>query len=165
MQQLFGHTSEENAFLVNDYPYGRMRCRIRYWIEYRSGMGFRFCSQTENPKTLRWNAPKKGTYCSIAMSMYLDNAGHVMYSALTEYSSADDVFKFITNFPDADLVNVRVWAMQKVAFNRKYISGEVFFTINGVKQPPTETDIERYKAELATWEKCVAHFQPSPVQE
>jgi hypothetical protein len=35
-QILTDHTSPETAYLVEDYPYGfRLRCQIRYWLEYR----------------------------------------------------------------------------------------------------------------------------------
>lgn len=31
---LCGHVSKETAFVVDSYPYGRVkRCMIRYWIE------------------------------------------------------------------------------------------------------------------------------------
>ncbi len=66
---LLGHTSEETAYLVNDYPYGfRLRCQIRYWMEYDKKRGFRFCSQTTNPKRegTHWNKPKKSTYYYVA---------------------------------------------------------------------------------------------------
>jgi len=37
--------------LVEDYPYGfRLRCKIRFWLEYAPKRGFRFVSQTTNPK-------------------------------------------------------------------------------------------------------------------
>jgi len=39
---LSGHTTMETAYLVDDYPYGfRLRCKIRYWLEYKRGQGFR----------------------------------------------------------------------------------------------------------------------------
>ena len=48
---LHGHTTRETAYLVNDYPYGfRLRCKIRYWLEYKKGHGHRPVSQTTNPK-------------------------------------------------------------------------------------------------------------------
>ncbi len=52
---LLGHTCQQNAFYVSDYPYGfRLRCRIRYWIETAEKGAkkgeMRFVSQTTNPK-------------------------------------------------------------------------------------------------------------------
>ena len=48
---LVGCTSAETALLVNDYPYGfHLRCKIRYWLEYRRGHGYRLCSQTTDAR-------------------------------------------------------------------------------------------------------------------
>jgi hypothetical protein len=47
LQLLFGHTSPETAYVVEDYPYGfRLRCKIRYWLEFKAKKGFRLVSQT-----------------------------------------------------------------------------------------------------------------------
>ena len=84
MKALHGHTSEETAFIVNDYPYGfHARTQIRYWIETKgkSGCGMRFCSQTLNPKTGKWNKPKKGTY-SVVLGMIQEDNGHIAYQSL-----------------------------------------------------------------------------------
>lgn len=65
MDILLGHNSEENGYVVHNYPYGGKRTDIRYWIENKviSGIhNWRFCSQTLNPKTNRWNAPRCSTY-------------------------------------------------------------------------------------------------------
>lgn len=75
MEVLKGHVSPETAIVVEDYPYGfRLRCRMRYWLEYQPKKGFRRWSQTTNPKVtvsvtptsnvLRhpWNKPKASVY-------------------------------------------------------------------------------------------------------
>ena len=70
MKHLIGHVSPETAFLIDDYPYGfRLRCKIRYWLEYKPGFGYRFVSQTTNPKTSVevWNKPKPGIYYPLAV--------------------------------------------------------------------------------------------------
>src|SRR5689334_7409438 len=67
---LAGHVDPDSAYLVDDYPYGRvLRCRIRCWIEddiRRSDhAGWqRFVSQTTNPRRpgQPWNNPKASTY-------------------------------------------------------------------------------------------------------
>ncbi len=68
---IHGHTDEESAYIVDDYPYGRSRTEKRYWIESVPKRGDRLCTQTLNPKTGRWNKPKKGTY-SPALALYLE---------------------------------------------------------------------------------------------
>lgn len=81
-QFLFGHTNEETAYLVDDYPYGfRLRTQIRYWIE-TTKHGDRFCSQTLNPKTGRWNKPKKSTYSAVGV-MFLNEDNHVKWTGFS----------------------------------------------------------------------------------
>jgi hypothetical protein len=93
---LAGYTSEADAFVVDDYPYGfRLRCKIRYWLEHDK-RGTRFCSQTTNPKVPGevWNRPKKSTYCSLGGAMFLDDRGHVDWEGVTDYSSLDELIAF-----------------------------------------------------------------------
>ena len=74
MKLLKGHTSPETAYLVADYPYGfTLRCQIRYWLEWHHTRGFRFVSQTTNPKRpgIVWNKPKASTYSKFGGAMYV----------------------------------------------------------------------------------------------
>lgn len=155
---LTGHTSESTALLIPDYPYGRkLRCKIRYFIEHDLKKGFRFCSQTENPKNGIWNKVHKGTYCKIAMMMFLDERNYVQHSALSEYDDENRVLEFIKSFPTIDEDNKRsliVWCMMKTKIAEQFINGTAFFEINKVKQEKSPEDIERYKKELTVWEEC-----------
>jgi hypothetical protein len=85
---LTGHVSPETAYVVDDYPYGfKLRCRIRYWLEHAPKKGFRFCSQTTNPKVEGrevWNAPKKSTYMMMAV-MGTNDEGHVTWTGCSIY--------------------------------------------------------------------------------
>lgn len=82
---LHGHTDEESAYLVDDYPYGfRLRTSIRYWIE-TTKHGDRMCSQTLNPKTDRWNKPKRSTYAPVGC-LYLDDEQHVQWTAIQQHT-------------------------------------------------------------------------------
>lgn len=82
MKYLFNHISEDTAYLVNDYPYGfRLRTQIRYWIETTKN-GDRFCSQTLNPKTGRWNKPKKSVYRAVMVMVLKDN-NHIAYTGFS----------------------------------------------------------------------------------
>ena len=99
--ELPGRVSPETAYLVNDYPYGFcLRCSIRYWLEFKPGFGFRFVSQTTNPKRpgAYWNKPHAGTY-SLAAALYLDSEGHVRCAGLSEYSNGRELDAFIRLFP------------------------------------------------------------------
>jgi hypothetical protein len=85
---LSGHVSPETAYQVEGYPYGfRLRCTIRYWLEYTPKHGVRMWSQTSNPKRpgLIWNKPKASTYCRFAGAMYLDGNNHMQWSGMHEY--------------------------------------------------------------------------------
>lgn len=93
VQVLTGCTSQETAHVQADYPYGfRLRCQRRCWLEHDLKRGFRFCTQTSNPKKpgLVWNAPKKSTYTMLAV-MGLDEEGHVAWTGVSGYDMANAV--------------------------------------------------------------------------
>jgi hypothetical protein len=152
MTPLYIHTNEATSFLVADYPYGRkVRCRIRYWLENHPKNGFRFVSQTENPKTLQWNAPKKSTYMLFAGAMYRDDAGHVQWAGVSEYGDSKEARSFVERFPGADLQRLRVFAAKKMVFLRGMARGDVSMTING-SNVTTDADRERAGEEAEEWE-------------
>lgn len=93
-QYLYGHTSPESAKVVNNYPWGfRLRTTIRYWIESKKAHGQRFASQTINPKTRKWCAPKYSTYAPIII-MYLDEKEHVTWTCLRTYDELEEITAF-----------------------------------------------------------------------
>jgi hypothetical protein len=123
MQVLTGHVSPETAYVVDDYPYGfRLRCSIRYWIEYKPKLGFRLVSQTTNPKrpgTL--NKPKASTYFKFGGAMFLDENGHVQFRGLSEYSSGAEAADFAETYgagvPEAGRTILAKWVAAKVAYD------------------------------------------------
>ena len=154
--EIHGHVSPDTAHVVPDYPYGfRLRCTIRYWIERDAKRGWRFASQTQNPKTGRWNAPKRGTYALIAASMYLDTEGHVHCATIDPYSEPADVAAFLRDFPHADLDTVRVWCGKKARMYLALADGRASFTINGAVAT-TDADRERARVDAAAWSACNA---------
>jgi hypothetical protein len=124
MRILAGHVSPETAYLIDDYPYGfRLRCKIRYWLEYKPGNGFRLWSQTSNPKRGNvWNNPKQSTYCKFGGCMYLNEAGHVTWSGLTEYSTGAEAKAWMDTYgegvPEAGRAILRKWVASKLAYDR-----------------------------------------------
>jgi len=95
------YNSADSAYMVDDYPYGfRLRCHIRYWVEYRKGMGFRFVSQTSNPKKagLIWNKPKASTYHLFPIAMYLDDKGHVCYASCKTWATSIELSDWIAQY-------------------------------------------------------------------
>ena len=104
MQLLSGHISPETAYVVEDYPYGfRLRCKIRHWIEFKPKKGFRFVSQTTNPKKPGevWNKPKASTYSMFGGAMFLDKNEHVQFTGLSEYSDGAEAKKWSDTYRDA----------------------------------------------------------------
>jgi hypothetical protein len=131
MKILSGHISPESAYVVEDYPYGfRLRCKIRYWIEYKAKKGCRFVSQTTNPKRPGevWNKPKASTYSLFGGAMYLDENEHVQFSGLSEYSSGAEAKewqeRFAAGVPEVALPLLNKWVAAKVAYAANRESGD-----------------------------------------
>lgn len=96
---LKGHTDEKTAFQVDDYPYGfNQRTKIKYWLEYKKGKGWRFVSQTLDPKRNRWNNPKASTYVDFGAFMYQDSKGFVGWKGLSQYSTLEDAQNWLKNY-------------------------------------------------------------------
>jgi hypothetical protein len=99
---LKGHTSAETAYeSPESYPYGfTLRCKIRYWLEYKNGQGFRLVSQTTNPKKAGevWNKPKASTYCIFSGAMFLDDESHVQWTGLGYGSTVEQCEAFIEKY-------------------------------------------------------------------
>ena len=102
IEYLSGHYNEETAYVVDDYPYGRHRTKIRYWIE-TTKRGNRFCSQTLNPKTLCWNKPKKSTYVDVGV-MTRDYRGYISWFGYgVAYTDKEHYNSFIEKIKDVPL--------------------------------------------------------------
>jgi hypothetical protein len=116
---LTGHISPETAFVVADYPYGfRLRCQIRYWLEFNAKRGFRFMSQTSNPKRGGiWNKPKASTYSRFGGAMFLDDQEHVQWAGLSEYSDGAEAKAFADTYgeavPEAGRALLNKWVAAK----------------------------------------------------
>ena len=129
MLLLKGYDSENNSYLVNDYPYGfRLRCKIRYWLEYSEKLGYRFCSQTSNPKKNDiWNKPKKSTYIDISACMYLDENNHVTWGGISSYSNLIEAEEFKRVYYEglSDIGKQRLdrWIKAKTVYEQKIADG------------------------------------------
>lgn len=87
----------------NDYPYGRLKCKITFEVEFVKGKGFRFVTQTKNPKTGRLNNPKKSTYSQFMVQYRDDNGHNKCYSiGLTGYDDVEHLIEFL-KLNDVDL--------------------------------------------------------------
>lgn len=104
---LLGHTSPETAYVVEDYPFGfRLRCKIRYWLEYKKNKGFRFVSQTTNPKvsTEVWNKPKCSIYSEIAVMILMPEnekkIRQVSWTGVNIFHIEDELEPFVSFYPE-----------------------------------------------------------------
>lgn len=134
---LSGHNSPETAYLVADYPYGfKLRCQIRYWMEFDPKKGARLCSQTSNPKRpgLVWNAPKKSTYCRFGGVMILNDEGHVTWTGLNEYTDHAEAQAWYdayhTGLTEEGEKLARLWCDAKRAYEKARDAGEIRIEIH-----------------------------------
>ena len=134
---LFGHDSMKNAYVIEDYPYGRLRTQMRVWVESVPKKGDRVWRQTLNPKTNKWNNPKKSTFNPILV-LYKDEKDHIRSQGISQYSNPEEVQKFIKAIGGDKKLN----KIQKVAFEE--MSGKTL-----EKEDPKWTyKFDRYKDKM-----------------
>lgn len=90
---------EKNPYIIEDYPYGRLRTQMRVWVESDIKRGDRVMRQTQNPKTFKWNNPKKSTYMTWAFLM-VDSKGFVETKGFDIYSDKDELKSFLDKNKD-----------------------------------------------------------------
>lgn len=72
-EMLIGCNSEATSHCTLDYPYGfKLRCQRREWLEYKPNHGYRFVTQTSNPKK-----PSKWVVCDTC-----NGSGYIMLAVL-----------------------------------------------------------------------------------
>lgn len=78
MKPITGHFSPLTAYIIEDYPYGSLRCVRRSWIE-TTKHGQRICHQTTDPKKSveYWNKPKKSTYSDLIVMGIAEDTGYL----------------------------------------------------------------------------------------
>jgi hypothetical protein len=159
---LQGHTSLETAYMIADYPYGSLRCKRRVWLEFDAKRGFRFVAQTENPKTGRWNAPKKSTYVEVAACLYLDDKQHVQWAGVGEYTQPDQALEFARNYGAQCAGRDRLcrFAMQKGRLCEALADGKARFTINGAPQARSEMQRADDTHEATVWAQVASLASP-----
>jgi len=151
---IFGHTSQETAYLIADYPYGRtLRCKRRVWLESDPKRGVRFVAQTENPKNGRWNAPHKSTYTDVAGALYLDAENHVQWDGIGYYSTPEEAIAFVQTYGKQGEGANRLlyWAQKKAKLAQALADGKAHFTVNGVKCEREETQRANDSKDAAIW--------------
>lgn len=151
---IFGHTSQETAYLISDYPYGRtLRCQRRVWLESDPKRGVRFVAQTNNPKNGRWNKPHMSTYTEVAAGLYLDSDNHVQWEGISMYSTAEQALAFAQTHGAGAVGAPRLlyWALKKAELSQGMADRKVHFTINGEKSERSETQLADDSREAEVW--------------
>jgi hypothetical protein len=153
---LYDHTSENTAYVVENYPYGRDRTLMRYWMEYKKGKGYRFVSQTLNPKTKQWNKPSASTYSDALVMVKLDSNGHIVSLSPTSWLTAETIQKlrhYGQGYSQETLGEIRVGALGSFNYYANMLkyqkqTGLSGWAVNGVPQPIKEGDIERSREHM-----------------
>lgn len=127
------HDSEETALIVENYPYGFLRTKIRYWTETTKN-GDRFVSQTLNPKTQKWNKEKKSTYSNVMVLTTEIKTGYTKtYSWSVDYTEEKDLLKFLNfcgNYPFNELQKEKIKFGKAIYKTREHISIKITDTTN-----------------------------------
>jgi len=136
------HNNENTALIIENYPYGfRLKTKIKYWIETDKKKGDRFVSQTLNPKTNKWNNPKKSVYNSVMVLTRDNENGHISYIGLYPTTDKERINRFIEktngfNFFDEQKEQLRILR----AYSKTYEN--VTFEI---KEVTNQTEEEKLK--------------------
>lgn len=161
---IYGHTDENTAYVVDDYPYGRDRTLMRYWLEYKKNRGYRFVSQTLNPKTKRWNNPHASTYDTYLLMLRLFSDGHIHSTRPISYSPLDTI-RHIRAYGQS--YRPEVWgeikgyllagmgySLQQIKHMKK--TGNTGLSINGVPQKAKMADFARPYENLLEYALAIA---------
>ncbi len=97
------YSQEATEAVSHDYPYGRLRCTAKWWIESNGKKGMRVGFQTINPKTGRVNAPKYSTYEEFKVLFIDPENGHIKSDGLYGARGSEDAQKFLDKYDHADL--------------------------------------------------------------
>ncbi len=115
----------------NDYPYGRLRCTAKWWIEDNGKKGMRVCFQTINPKTGRINAPKKGNYWPVVILVKNPENGHFENHTVSNYSDVAELEKFLDTWElrERDAAFLRAWIAGKKKLAERLAQNPIRHTI------------------------------------
>lgn len=140
---MYGHTSEDTAYVVDDYPYGyTLRTQIRYWLE-TTNHGDRFVSQTLNPKTGRWNKPKKSTYVEVGLMFRDPESGHIEWTGARHHADNDWLHIFI-EITRGKLSDRQKTKLAEIIGMKRAFEG-VTFSVRAGNYPVTVEETERQR--------------------
>lgn len=94
---MYGHDCFENAYEVDNYPWGfTLKTKRKYWIETKKGFGDRFVFATLNPKNGKWCKPKAGTYEPVLV-LAKNEKDHVVTYGFGLWRNNENIAKFLDN--------------------------------------------------------------------
>jgi len=159
------YNNEENALIVENYPYGYKRTKIRYWIESVKKKGDRFCSQTLNPKTNKWNKPKKSIYNAV-MVLYKDEKDYIQYLGLYRSTSKEDYLNFIKkvgNYEFNDLQKEELKILRAYIKTYENVSFEIVNTTNQTKEEKEKREKEQKEIEESIKKQVILNYYKNGV--
>lgn len=123
------HNNEQNALIVQNYPYGfRLKTQAKYFIE-TTNKGDRLVFITLNPKTNKWNNPKKSTYSDIMVLIKEKETGHIkQYSYSATYTTQKELnqfLEFIKDYPLNAEQQKKIKISNAIHETRKFIKVEI----------------------------------------
>ena len=156
VKALYGHDSFETAYCVDNYPYGKLRTKMYFWLETRPKFGVRLVTRSLNPKNGQINKPHAGQYMPLAANLYIDQNGHCQYEGVGLGTDSEKVVEFVQNFPENprnDLL--KAYCLEQYKYYRIRVDAKrSFWTINGVEEQLSEPEYERYVTSKDKWWKA-----------
>lgn len=136
--------TEEIPYIVSDYPYGFKKCICKFWIESNEKRGDRWVKQTQNPKTLVWNKPKKSTYSGVIVA-YIDEEGHATYKSLYTGTDAQAYKDFVEWCGDIEFNKIQLDRLKYIRAVIKTYSGVTFSICGSMTEEEREEHEKKQK--------------------
>jgi hypothetical protein len=125
-----GHVSEETAYIVTDYPYGRLRAEMRFWVESRPKFGQRLVMQSVNPKTGRVNKPHPGNYHAIVVLFINNENNHCEHWVLSPYNNTKAELENFSQVFGGVVTDEQKKTLRNLYRSNVFVSPVSFFQLN-----------------------------------
>lgn len=122
--------SLDTARIAQDYPYGRLKCKMHFYVEHRPKMGYRAVTQSINPKNGRLNKPHAGTYSPFPIFVSETEDGFFEFAYVPRYPDKANEFirKYWKQIPESFQTALsNYWYNQIRAFPKSYGYVMLFF--------------------------------------
>lgn len=123
---------------VDNYPYGRLKCTMFFYIEFKKGKGYRAVNQSINPKTGTLNKPHYGTYNTF-MYMYREaETGHIKFSGwnIYGYENIQTLITLLTEneftFTEEQSIELWIACIGSIRSNAMYTTMKEGYTIENL---------------------------------